>query len=61
MHGADTSFNLSTVYKVQYRNLPISEETPCVPIMENSGKLKIENNVYDEEFADGNFDVIPKR
>ena len=30
-------------------------------ILENGGKLKTENNVYNEAYDDGNFDVQPKR
>ena len=29
----------------------------CFPEMKNGGKLKTENNVYNEAYDDGNFDV----
>ena len=31
--------------------------SPCFPIMENSEKLKTENNVYNGAYDDGSFDV----
>ena len=58
LHGSDQFFNILKVYK----NFNLGTFL-CFffSIMKNGGKLKTENNVYNEACDDGNSDVQSKR
>ena len=62
LHGADQFFNILTAYKnFNLGTFPYCRNSSIFPIMINGGKLRTENDPYNEACDDGNFDVQLKR